>query len=229
MWRCLPLTARWLLYLCFLLHHASEDDLESLLLVCDALGNQDGLHLGNLLLDRFSGLLLLILQLVLVDPGLAQELLALFLVRDSIGVHVGGPAGLERRKVVSVLRACHDAIDVPDVPLVLIDAELVFFGLVWVHEATELLLQSLNRLLFEGPIGDQHLMHCPVAEQLRNECVFVRDSVRESYLLLGPTMDEADLRQALKHPLARLTVRIQPQHVLQKLRLVAEASSLWLL
>ena len=60
----------------------------------------------------------MIFKLVLVDPGLAEELLALFLVNDSISVHVGGPAGLERREVVGVLRAWHDAINVPNVPLV---------------------------------------------------------------------------------------------------------------
>ena len=75
------------------------------MLVCDALGNQEGLHLSNLVLDRLSGLLLVIFKLVLVDPGLAEELLALFLVNDSFSVHVGGPAGLERREVVGVLRA----------------------------------------------------------------------------------------------------------------------------
>ena len=50
-------------------------------------------------------------------------------------------------------------------------------------------------------------MHCPVAEQLWNELVFVRDSVRISHLLLGRPMDEGDLRQPLKHPPARLAIR----------------------
>ena len=50
-------------------------------------------------------------------------------------------------------------------------------------------------------------MHCPVAEQLWNELIFVRDSVRISHLLLGCPMDEGDLRQPLKHPPARLAIR----------------------
>ena len=57
----------------------------------------------------------------------------------------------------------------------------------------ELFGQLLYLFFLELQIGDEHLVHGPVAEKLRKKQVKLFDSMRVDYLLLSLAVDQSDL------------------------------------
>ena len=124
----LLLTLLW--FICFLRKprifnfQPLKNDLQPLLLVCDALFDKASLHVSDKVLHRILSFVPFLNELGLISLGLSQELFSSLRVRDVVMEHVPVPSGLMLGKVVGVLGPSDDALDIVHVTSIQVVLEL---------------------------------------------------------------------------------------------------------